>query len=478
MKPPGGDRGLFDEGSSAPASPVLPAAAGRPGTRENPYSVSALNTHVRGMLEDRFACVWVVGETSNFSSRTSGHWYFTMKDSGGELLAVMFARENRSVKFDPRDGLEILARGRLTLYSPRGRYQLVVEEMVPRREGALQLALRQLEERLRAEGLFDPSRRRPIPLLPRRIGVVTSGDGAAFRDILRVLRDRFAAVTVVLRDTRVQGEGAAADIAAAIEEMNEYGRLDTLIVGRGGGSSEDLWAFNDERVVRAIASSRIPVISAVGHEVDITLSDLAADLRAATPSAAAEKVIASRAELTGRILRLKAALITRAKLLVEVRRRGAEVLARSRVLTATEIRVREQRQRLDELALRARQALRRRASRCEERLARLAARLAPRSLLRGVRSRSEGLASVRSLLLRAAEARLQESRSEFEQLAGLLHSLSPLAVLERGYAICFDSGGAHILRDASAVTPGDEVRVKLARGRLDCKVLAKVMEET
>ena len=445
----------------------------RSGTRDNPYTISILNAAVRSMLEERLGPVWVIGEISNYTAHSSGHWYFTLKDAASEVMAAMFARENRAVRFAPRDGLEILALGRPTLYSPRGRYQVVVEQMIPRREGELQLAFRQLEERLRREGLFEEARKQPIPLLPRRIGVVTSRDGAAFRDILRVLRDRFAAVTVVLRDARVQGEGAAEDISAGIRDLNEYGQVEVLIVGRGGGSLEDLWAFNEEAVVRAIASSEIPVISAVGHEVDVTLADLAADLRAPTPSAAAEKVIASRAELSGKLLRLGRTLAVQARLIVETRRRRAEALARSRGLVAAEIRLRDQRQKVDELGSRAREALVRCLAASGGRLARAAGQLSPRSLLEGVRRRKERRDLLAGRLAKAAESRLELCRADLRRAAGLLQSLSPLSVLERGYAICFDATGRRIIRDAASASPGDQVRVRLHRGSLDCRVLER-----
>ena len=453
-----------------PKATPQPGRVAPPGSRDNPFTVVAINAAVRMQVEETWASVWIVGELSNFSGRTSGHWYFTLKDSQAELSCAMFSRENRGVKFEPRAGLEVLARGRLTVYAARGRYQLVVEELLPHREGALQLAFRQLEERLRAEGLFDPARRRPVPMLPRCIGVVTSRDGAAFRDILRVLRDRFASVTVILRDSRVQGEGAAEDIAAGIRDLNEHGRVEVLIVGRGGGSLEDLWAFNEEPVVRAIAGSRIPVISAVGHEVDVTLADLAADLRAATPSAAAEKVIASRAELSVRIGRLRGALVQCARAGIESRRRRAEALARSRALRAEDLRVRDLRQRVDELSWRARQGALAAAGRAGERLHRARLRLSPRSLAERVAARRERLEASRRLLGRCAAGRVERAGSDFRRLAGLLNSLSPLAVLERGYAICMDEAGRRVLRDAASVSAGDAVRVRLQKGRLECRV--------
>ena len=277
-------------------------------TERGPLTVSQLTTAVRNALEARFAAVWVEGEISNFKAHSSGHWYFTIKDEGAQLRAKCFRSSNTRIRFRPQDGLHVRARGRLTVYPPRGEYELVVESLDPVGAGALRIAFEQLRDRLKAEGLFAPELKRPLPMFPRRVGVVTSPTGAAIRDILNVISRRTRTVHVLFVPAKVQGEGAGRDIARAIRLINQHhrqalaaGRLedavDVLIVGRGGGSTEDLWAFNEEEVARAIRASEIPVISAVGHETDFTIADFAADLRAPTPSAAAELVAAHEDEI-------------------------------------------------------------------------------------------------------------------------------------------------------------------------------------
>ncbi|HEY9401830.1 MAG TPA: exodeoxyribonuclease VII large subunit, partial [Pyrinomonadaceae bacterium] len=278
-------------------------------TERRPLSVSELTSQVRGALENRFAAVWVEGEISNFKAAASGHWYFTIKDEGAQLHAKCFRGVNGRIRFRPSDGLQVRARGRITVYEPRGEYELLVEGLDPIGAGALRVAFEQMRDRLAAEGLFAEELKRPLPLLPRRVGIVTSPTGAAIRDIIHVITRRTRTVNVILAPTRVQGAGAGAEIARAIRSLNEHHRraeregrvadlIDAIIVGRGGGSSEDLWAFNEEEVARAIRASRIPVISAVGHETDFTIADFAADVRAATPSAAAELVAAREDEMT------------------------------------------------------------------------------------------------------------------------------------------------------------------------------------
>ncbi|HXG04019.1 MAG TPA: exodeoxyribonuclease VII large subunit, partial [Candidatus Binatia bacterium] len=268
-------------------------------------TVTQLTEQLRRTVEERFPAVWVEGEISNFRLYGSGHAYFTLKDEGAQLRAVMFRTRTRRLRFEPTDGLHVLAFGALEVYPQRGEYQLVVELLEPRGVGALQLAFEQLKQRLGAEGLFDAGRKRPLPRFPRRIGLVTSPDGAALRDMLRIIGRRFAGLSIVLAPCRVQGEGAAEEIAQGLADLNRLGGVDVIIVGRGGGSLEDLWAFNEEVVARAIAASKVPVISAVGHEVDVTIADFVADVRAPTPSAAAEMVAARRDELIERFAALE-----------------------------------------------------------------------------------------------------------------------------------------------------------------------------
>ncbi len=272
------------------------------------YTVSELNSGIRSLLEAQFQTVWITGEISNFKAHQSGHYYFSLKDSQSQISGVMFRGSNRFLRFQLEDGLEVIAQGRVTVYEPRGNYQIVVDYIEPKGLGALQLAFEQLKKKLEAEGLFDASRKKPLPLFPSKIGIITSSTGAAIRDLIHVLKRRCPTVQILLIPVSVQGEKAAPEIVAAIEEMNTLDGIEVMIVGRGGGSFEDLWAFNTESVVRAIANSKIPVISAVGHEIDVTLADYAADLRAATPSAAAELVMPIKEELQSLVSNFKQTL--------------------------------------------------------------------------------------------------------------------------------------------------------------------------
>lgn len=389
------------------------------------YTVSDLTAEIRAILEDSFSGIWVEGELSNFHRHSSGHMYFSLKDGDSQIRAVMFRTQNRQLRFQPADGLAVLMYGTLSVYERRGEYQCVAEYMEPKGVGALQLAFEQLKEKLRAEGLFDDARKRPIPLLPRRIGVITSPTGAAIRDILHVLRRRFAGVDVLIYPVAVQGDQAAPQIVEALGELNRRGGLDVLILARGGGSIEDLQAFNDETVARAIAESTIPVISAVGHEVDYTIADFVADLRAPTPSAAAELVIAKQAELTQRLDDLQARMtgVIRSRL-HGLRMRMGGLDRHVRLLNPVE-RVRIQRRRLTEL--------------------------------------------VKSLT-GWTDRRVTVLRSELKVAAGKLDSLSPLAILSRGYSICLRLPEQEIVKDSSTVDPGDLVEVRLHRGRLRCGV--------
>src|SRR5438128_3227351 len=293
----------FEEDEDAPEPAVPPAGA--PVAARRVYSVTELTVRVRDLLEAEFFEVWVEGELSNCRVWTAGHLYFTLKDAASQVRAVIFRSALRYLKFKPGDGLRVVARGRVSVYEPKGEYQLVCEHMEPQGLGALQLAFDQLKKRLQDEGLFDSARKRPLPALPRKIGIVTSLDGAAIRDIIKVLRRRYANAHLVIRPARVQGDGAALEIARGLRAVGRVARVDVVIVGRGGGSIEDLWAFNEEIVARAIAASPVPVIAAVGHETDVTIADFVADVRAPTPSAAAELVVARKDEFCGRIDRLE-----------------------------------------------------------------------------------------------------------------------------------------------------------------------------
>ncbi|MDR3314182.1 MAG: exodeoxyribonuclease VII large subunit [Oscillospiraceae bacterium] len=388
-------------------------------------SVTQLNKYVKFLLEGddalRFVCV--TGELSNFKNHSSGHWYFTLKDAGAAVPAVMFRDANRRLPFLPQDGMRILLRGRVSLYERDGKYQLYVDDMQPDGLGALWLAFEQRKERLAAEGLFDEARKRPLPQIPRRVGIVTSGTGAAVQDVLRILGRRFPAAEAVLCPVAVQGTGAAEQIAAAIALLNAREAADVLIVGRGGGSLEDLWAFNEEVAVRAVAESRIPVISAVGHETDTTLCDFAADLRASTPSAAAELAVPEQTELAALARALGEGLLQSMENNLAERRNALQRLQERRVLRSPEELIHAPRQRLDAAALR---------------------------------------------LWNGAGARVQTERNRLALLAGRLEALSPLGVLARGYALA-KRGGAALTR-AAMLAPGERLELLFQDGAATVQV--------
>jgi exodeoxyribonuclease VII large subunit len=405
-------------------------------TERKPLTVSQLTNSIRIALESRFAAVWVEGEISNFKAHSSGHWYFTLKDENAQLRAKCFRSANTRIRFRPTDGLHVRARGKLSLYAPRGEYELVVEALDPVGAGALQIAFEQLRDRLRAEGLFAKELKRPLPVFPRRVGIVTSPTGAAIRDILNVISRRTRTVHVLFSPARVQGDLAGPQIAHAIRFINLYheralreGRtadlVDVLIVGRGGGSTEDLWAFNTEEVARAIRKSAIPVISAVGHESDFTIADFVADFRAATPSAAAEIVAAREDQLCSALEHMGRQLVrlTRFKI-VDLRSRVQE------------------------------QALSHAFDEVKSRLA-------------SARRRFESASSACDA---AIDGKIQEGRERLGLAAASLDALSPLGVLQRGYAIAQDASGK-LVRDAASVNVGDEVNVRLAKGRLNTRVV-------
>jgi exodeoxyribonuclease VII large subunit len=449
-------------------------------SERRPLSVSELTRQVRAALESRFAALWVEGEISNFKQAASGHWYFTIKDESAQLRASCFRGINARIRFRPSDGLQVRARGRLTVYEPRGDYELIVEALDPIGAGALRVAFEQMRERLAAEGLFAEELKRPLPLFPRRVGIVTSATGAAIRDILHVISRRTRTVDLVLAPTRVQGEGASLEIARAIELINELHaravaagrddeRVDVIIVGRGGGSAEDLWAFNDERLARVIRASVIPVISAVGHETDFTIADFAADLRAPTPSAAAEIVAAREDEMADAVHDLTRDLVQSVRFqLMEKRGRVTEAAmshgfddVRDRLRDSIMV-VDEARHRLETLMLRAAGRARRNADALGYRLqpARLGARIA------AGRNRFAVACTERDA---AIASRLEEARGRFAVVAASLDALSPLAVLRRGYALAQDEQG-RLVRDSSALQPGDRLHVRLARGALVARI--------
>jgi exodeoxyribonuclease VII large subunit len=388
-------------------------------------SVAQLTAQIKDLVESGFPNVWVAGEISNFSRPSSGHSYFTLKDDQAQIRAVLWKGTASRAKFDLSDGLEVICHGHLDVYAPRGSYQLVVDQLQPKGVGALELALRKLREKLAAEGVFDPARKRPLPAFPRRLAFVTSPTGAAVRDFLEVLRRRWRGVEVLVIPARVQGEGAAQEIVAGIKLANRLSPPpDVLIVGRGGGSLEDLWAFNEEPVVRAIAASRIPTVSAVGHEIDVTLADLAADVRALTPSEAAERVVPSADEISKRMRgfheRLRSTIGRR---LMIVRTKFAALVAHRALRRPFDL-IHERSRTLDELSLRTNAA---------------------------------------------AKAFTRDRRGRLNTLAGKLESLSPVAVLERGYTVTTDEKG-RVIHDAADLRRGETIVTRFAKGTATSKV--------
>jgi exodeoxyribonuclease VII large subunit len=444
-----------------------------PPPRRRILTVSELTTDVRTLLEDRFFEIWVEGELSNCRVWNTGHLYFTLKDANAQIKGVMFRSSLRLLRFKPQDGLRVVARGRISVYDPKGEYQIVCEHLEPEGLGALQLAFDQLKQRLAAEGLFDQARKRPLPALPRKIGIVTSLDGAAVRDIINVLRRRYANAHLVIRPTRVQGDGAALDIARGLRAIAKVTGVDVILVGRGGGSIEDLWSFNQEVVARAIAGSPVPVISAVGHETDVTIADFVADLRAPTPSAAAEMVVARKDEFVARIDRLvrgvQAAMSMRTHRLESKLRALESTSGFAGMHGHLVLRGRH----ADELTFELRRALQAGLAsreRTYQRLQLTLERFDLRRRLAGVKARLiAGDGRLRSTIHRKTQtltARLGSS-------AARLDSLSPLAVLGRGYAVCWNADRTEIIRDAARIETGSQVLITIEKGELTCEVKDK-----
>ncbi|MCB1019355.1 MAG: exodeoxyribonuclease VII large subunit, partial [Acidobacteria bacterium] len=429
------------------------------------FSVGELTAVIRGLLEDVFGGCWVSGEISNCRRAPSGHYYFTLKDSEAQLKCVCFRQNALYLKVKPQDGLEIVARGRLSVYEARGEYQLYVEAIEPRGYGALQLAFEQLKKKLDAEGLFDDDRKRPLPRFPRRVGIVTSPSGAAIADMVRILERRCPGLHIRLYPAQVQGEAAAGEIVRALRWFSESGWPDVVIAGRGGGSLEDLWAFNEEAVARAIAECAVPVVSAVGHQTDFTIADFVADLRAPTPSAAAELVAPSLQDLQAGVRNLDERLTQAVRYRLA---RSARRLVESGVeRPAAIVRRRIQRlwQRNDELDLRLRETIVGRLRLAEKRLRTSQHALAELDLrVRLARQRAR-LDKLSEALAPAMRLRVERAGRRLDSLDRTLASLSPVAILERGYAIVSDQQD-QIVRDASAVDQGQPLQIRLHRGRL------------
>ena len=462
---------LFDLSADEPTPDQTPEPARpRPAPTRRVLTVTELTAAIRLQLESAYPEVWVEGEISNSRLWKTGHLYFTLKDGNAQLKSVMFRSALRYLRFKPEDGQHVVARGRVSVYEPKGEYQIVCEHMEPHGVGALQLAFDQLRRRLEQEGLFDADRKRPAPQLPRKIGVLTSLDGAAVKDILQVLHRRYPNVHVVISPARVQGDGAALEIARGLRQLGRVPGIDVIIVGRGGGSMEDLWAFNEERVARAIAAAPVPVISAVGHETDYTISDFVADVRAATPSAAAEIVVARKDEIASRITRSETRL--RGALRDGLQRRRAEVhaLERRPGLAGWPARLTLRGRQAAELSHLLARSVRTTVGRQERRVHTIRLRLAALDLRRRLAAIRTRLVAARERLVHTTQAARRTREGRLRAVAGRLETLSPLAVLSRGYAVCWTADGAAIVRDATTVTPGQGVRVTLHRGELECEV--------
>lgn len=391
------------------------------------YTVTELNREIKSLLEDNFSSIWLTGEISNFHSHSSGHFYFTLKDQNSQISAVMFRGFNRLLKFQLENGMEVIAHGHVSLYEPRGNYQIILEQIEPKGLGALQLAYEQLKNKLAEEGLFDEELKKPLPFLPKTVGIITSPTGAAIRDLIHVLHRRNPQTNILLRPAIVQGEVAGPDIAKAIQEINTHGEAEVLIIGRGGGSLEDLWAFNTEVVARAIRSSKIPVVSAVGHETDVTISDFVADLRAPTPSAAAELVVPVSTDLELKVRQRQ----------LELEKNIQKILAdRQNQLKYLTSHLKHPKRRLEEMALR--------------------------------------LDELNSRVRLAMDHLLKDCRTGLNHLADKLEVLSPLSILSRGYSIThkLTSEGAigPLLKKAKQVKKGDQLSVKLMEGTIKAEV--------
>jgi len=427
--------------------------------------VAAVRTHV----EREYGDTWVEGEISNFRAHDSGHLYFTLKDQNSQIRAVMFRSQARLLRFRPENGMQIVLRGRVTIYEDRGELQISAEYLEPQGAGALQIAFEQLKAKLEAEGLFDSGRKKPIPTLPRRIGIVTSPQAAALRDILNILLRRHHTAGVLIFPAQVQGEAAGTEVSAGVRYFNRARNVDVIIVTRGGGSAEDLAAFNNETLARTVAASQIPVISAVGHETDFTILDFVADLRAPTPSAAAELVIRSRQEVEDQAEGLRQRLIRAVRYRMLMGRQALTELAQHGAFARMVDVINRRQQRLDELKNRLERGERQVLEQHRRRLETAAAVVRHydvRRMLAGIRqeldSRVAGLtATARTLLLR--------QKGTLNQLVGQLEALSPIAILDRGYALVFDRNGL-LLTDAGGVKAGDEVSARLAKGTISATV--------
>lgn len=433
------------------------------------YTPTTLNRLVRDLLEDVLPLVWIEGELSNVARPASGHIYFTVKDAGAQIRGAMFRMKAGQLRFRPGDGMHVLLRGRVGLYEARGEFQLVADHMELAGEGALRREFEALKARLAEEGLFDAARKRPLPPMPRRIGIVTSPSGAAVRDVISVLRRRFALTEIDILPSPVQGREAPAILRSTLQRAAASGRYDVILLTRGGGSLEDLWAFNDESLARAIEASEVPVVSAVGHEIDFTIADFVADLRAATPSAAAELLVPDEADLFRILGRQRDRLTTLLTRRLQHAQQRTDHLATRLHAQRPQARLRRDAERMAALDRRLRLVATQLGGANRHRLARLQARLLARHPGRLLDLQRQRLRTLQDRLRQAMQRRLERERTNLHQQARTLQAVSPLATLDRGYAIAFDAKGL-VLRRAADVAPGDAVRIRLADGEFPAHV--------
>jgi exodeoxyribonuclease VII large subunit len=432
------------------------------------FSVSELNAAIRAVLDEEFQDISVAGEISGLKLAASGHYYFTLKERDAQVKCVAFRSAHRYWKFKPQDGLAVLARGRIDVYEARGEYQLLVESLEPQGFGALQLAFEQLKQKLAAEGLFDPARKRPLPRFPRRIGIVTSPRGAAIADMVHILSRRFPGIHVRLYPSLVQGEGAVEEVVRGIEYFSRTQWPDLVIVGRGGGSLEDLWTFNEEAVARAIAACTVPVISAVGHETDVTIADFVADLRAPTPSAAAELAVPNLEDIVDRIEAARAKATQGLRYRIAMLERRLRQQGIDRALGVLHRNVGRHLQRIDEQEYRLRERVRTAIDLRERERRGLEERLRHFDVRPRLAADRRRMDSAHTAMLETVRRRLALRRSDWEQARAKIEQLSPLKILERGYAIVSNDGG--ILKDAKSAPVGSSIHVRVAKGELDARV--------
>jgi exodeoxyribonuclease VII large subunit len=439
---------------------------------QNPdiYSVSRLNSEVRLTLELQFQTLWLHGEVSNFVAAASGHWYFSLKDNAAQVKCAMFKMANRNSSFRPQNGQQVLIRARISVYEPRGEYQLLAEFIESAGAGLLKQQFEQLKAQLQAEGLFAPERKKPLPAQVQRVGVITSPTGAAVRDIVTVLKRRAPGIAVIIYPSQVQGETAAAQLRTMLSRAIQRNEVDVLIIGRGGGSLEDLWCFNDEALCRAVAACPIPIVSAVGHEIDFALTDFVADVRAPTPSAAAELVSPDQSHLLDRILQLRNRLVQAQR--SRLHQAAPTLLNLSQRLIALHPKrhLQQQQQRLDELQLRLTAAVKRALSTLQQRQQYLDKSLRQLSPAKSLQQHNLKLNELQRRLANAQQAQLKQRKQQLAALGSQLNAVSPLATLARGYSITFDAK-QQVVSASQQLQPGDKVVVKLAEGGFEAEVV-------